>query len=84
MSNEEIDIIALRARVAELEDRLEYLYKRLNIEYVANPSAVDPRIIEYLKKGNKIEAIKIYREIHNVGLAEAKNVVDGIATSLGL
>lgn len=84
MPNEEIDIIALRARVAELEDRLEYLYKRLNIEYVANPSAIDPRIVEYLKKGNKIEAIKIYREIHNVGLAEAKNVVDGIEKSLGL
>ena len=80
----ETDIIALRARVAELEDRLQYLYKRLNIEYVSNPSAVDPRIVEYLKKGNKIEAIKIYREIHNVGLAEAKNAVEAIETSLGL
>lgn len=80
----ETDIIALRARVAELEDRLEYLYKRLNIEYIANPSAIDPRIVEYLKKGNKIEAIKIYREIHNVGLAEAKQAVEGVAASLGL
>ena len=77
-------MIALRARVAELEDRLEYLYKSLNIEYVSNPSAVDPRIVDYLKKGNKIEAIKIYREIHNVGLAEAKNSVEAIAASLGL
>jgi len=80
----ETDLIAVRARVAELEDRMQYLYKRLNIEYVANPSTIDPRIIEYLKKGNKIEAIKIYREIHNVGLAEAKNAVEGIETSLGL
>ena len=80
----ETDVIALHARVAELEDRLEYLYKRLNIEYVANPSAIDPRIVEYLKKGNKIEAIKIYREIHNVGLAEAKQAVEGVAASLGL
>jgi ribosomal protein L7/L12 len=80
----EADLIALRARVAELEDRLEYLYKRLNIEYVANSSALDPRIVEYLKKGNKIEAIKIYREIHNVGLAEAKEAVEGIAASLGV
>ena len=80
----ETDVIALRARVAELEDRLQYLYKRLNIEYVSNPSVVDPRIVEYLKKGNKIEAIKIYREIHNVGLAEAKQAVERIETSLGL
>ena len=79
----ETDLIALRARVAELEDRMQYLYKRLIIEYVAEPSLVDPRIIEMLKMGNKIEAIKIYREIHNVGLAEAKQTVDGIVTSLG-
>jgi large subunit ribosomal protein L7/L12 len=80
----ETELIALRARVAELEDRLQYLYKRLNIEYMAEPSLVDPRITEMLKKGNKIEAIKIYREIHNVGLAEAKNAVEGIEASLGL
>ena len=80
----EADLIALRARVAELEDRLQYLYKRLNIEYAAEPSLVSPRIIEFLKKGNKIEAIKVYREIHNVGLAEAKNAVDGIEARLGL
>ena len=80
----ETDLIALRTRVAELENRMQYLYKRLNIEYVAEPSLVDPRIIEYLKKGNKIEAIKVYREIHNVGLAEAKNAVEGIETRLDL
>ena len=80
----ETDLIALRTRVAELEDRLQYLYKRLNIDYAANPSAVDPRIVEYLKKGNKIEAIKIYREIQNVGLAEAKQAVERIEASLGL
>jgi hypothetical protein len=80
----ETDLIALRGRVAELEDRMQYLYKRLNIEYAVEPRLVDPRILEYLKKGNKIEAIKIYREIHNVGLAEAKNAVEGIEASLGL
>jgi hypothetical protein len=80
----ETDVIALRARVAELEDRLEYLYRRLNIEYISNPSAIDPRIVEYLKKGSKIEAIKLYREIHNVGLAEAKNSVEVIEVTLGL
>ena len=39
----ETELITLRVRVAELEDRLQYLYKRLNIEYIANPSDVDPR-----------------------------------------
>ena len=30
----------------------------------------------------KIAAIKCYREIHNVGLAEAKNAVDTLASEL--
>jgi hypothetical protein len=51
----ETDLIALRGRVAELEDRMQYLYKRLNIEYAIEPRLVDPRILEYLKKGNKIK-----------------------------
>jgi hypothetical protein len=80
----ETELAALRVRVVELEDRLQYLYKRLNIEYIENPSAVDPRFIDYLRKGNKIEAIKLYREIHDVGLAEAKNAVEEIEKSLGL
>jgi ribosomal protein L7/L12 len=80
----ETEVVALRVRVAELEHLVQYLYKKLNIEYVAEPSLVDPRILEVVKKGNKIESIKIYREVYNVGLAEAKNAVEGIEASLGL
>ena len=82
MSNES-EILALRSRITELEARLEYIYKHLRIEYSDNPDAVDQRVIDMLKSGNKIEAIKIYREIHNVGLAEAKQVVEGIESRLG-
>jgi large subunit ribosomal protein L7/L12 len=79
----ESEILALRARLAELEGRVEYLYKHLGIAYVGDPSIGDARVIEMLKKGNKIEAIKIYREIYNVGLAEAKQAVDGMEARLG-
>ena len=82
MSNES-EILALRSRVAELEDRLEYVYKHLRIEYSDNPDAANEKVIDMLRRGNKIEAIKIYREIHNVGLAEAKQVVDGMEERLG-
>jgi ribosomal protein L7/L12 len=44
----------------------------------------DKRVIEMLRKGNKIEAIKIYREIYNVGLAEAKDAVDDMERRFGL
>jgi hypothetical protein len=80
----ETELIALRARITELEDRLQYLYKRLNIEYIEHPSTVDPRLIDHLRKGNKIEAIKLYREIFDVGLAEAKNAVEEIEKNFGI
>ncbi len=74
----ETDIIALKARIEELETRLKFLYRRLNIEY-ADPNSdpvLSPKIQDALRSGNKIEAIKIYREMTGVGLAEAKQVID--------
>ena len=74
----ETEIQQLRSRVNELEDRLKFIYRRLNIEY-ADPNSdpvLSPKIQEALRHGNKIEAIKIYRELTGVGLAEAKQVID--------
>ncbi len=82
----EAEIQLLRSRVNELEDRLKFLYERLNIDY-ANPNADpirSPQIQEALRRGNKIEAIKIYRELTGVGLAEAKQAVDNLESRLGL
>ena len=79
----ETDIVALRVRVRELEDHIKNLYTHLNITYFESPEAGDAKVVEMLKKGNKIEAIKIYREIHNVGLAEAKRAVDLLEARLG-
>ena len=74
----EAEMQLLRSRINELEDRLQFLYRRLNIEY-ADPSSdpvISPQIQDALRRGNKIEAIKIYREITGVGLAEAKQAID--------
>ena len=74
----EAEIQLLRSRVNELEDRLKFLYRRLNIEY-ADPNSdpsLSPQIQEALRRGNKIEAIRIYRELTGVGLAEAKQAID--------
>lgn len=83
MSNES-EILALRARVAELESRVDFLYNHLGIAFVKDAGMAEARVVEMLKRGNKIEAIKIYREIYNCGLAEAKQAVDGIEARLGL
>ena len=75
----EAEILLLKSRINELEDRLKFLYRRLNIDYAEDPNSdpgLDPRIQDALRRGNKIEAIKIYRELTGVGLAEAKDVID--------
>jgi ribosomal protein L7/L12 len=74
----ETDIIALKARIAELEDRLKFIYRHLNIEFLENNSdpISSPMIQAALREGNKIAAIKVYREMTGVGLAEAKQAID--------
>ena len=74
----ETDILLLKSRINELEDRLKFLYRRLNIEYVDPNSdpALSPQVQDALRRGNKIEAIKIYRELTGVGLAEAKQAIE--------
>ena len=76
----ESEILGLRSRIAELESRLDFLYNRLGITYVQDQGLADARVLDMLKKGNKIEAIRIYREIYNCGLAEAKQAVEGMET----
>lgn len=80
----ETEILALRARLAELENRVDFLYDHLGIAHVKETRMADARMIDMLKRGSKIEAIKVYREIHNCGLAEAKQAVDKIEARLGL
>src|SRR5215213_3715958 len=74
----EADILLLKSRINELEDHVKFLYRRLNIEY-ADPNAdpaLAPQVQDALRRGNKIEAIKIYRELTGVGLAESKQAID--------
>ena len=74
----ETEVQQLRSRVNELEDRIKFLYRRLNIDYIdpGSDPVLSPQIQDALRRGNKIEAIKIYRELTGVGLAEAKDVID--------
>ena len=81
----EADILLLKSRINELEEKLQFLYQRLNIDYAAptTDSSLAPEIQDVLRRGNKIEAIKIYRERTGVGLAEAKQVIDRFESRFG-
>lgn len=72
----------LSARVFHLEQQLQLLYRHLGIQYSA-PESLDD-VGAALSQGNKLEAIKLYREQTGVGLAEAKAAVDDLERKLGL
>ena len=83
------DMNLLRDRIVRLEDQVAFLYKHLGI--ALSPEAApgdDPRILNALKKGNMVEAIKVYRELYSsatvtVGLEEAKRAVEDIRRRQG-
>lgn len=82
---EQHEIELLRSRINRLESQLEFVLQHFGLTYVENARpGDDPRVIEALRKNNMIEAIKIYREITNLGLAEAKAAVEAIRARRGV
>ena len=69
--------------LAEAKSAVEALARGENVNIPAsapqsqlNDPLHETRIKELLAKRNKIEAIKLYREAHKMGLKEAKDVID--------
>lgn len=70
--------ITLDEAAAEI-DRLRHEITPLDPDAAPGHPAADPitpAIAEAASSGRTIEAIKLYREVHGVGLKEAKNAVD--------
>lgn len=76
----------LLTRIAELERRLEWLFRATgHAEAYATSgglnftsSGVSAEVLQLVQQGNKIAAIKRYREETGLGLREAKDVIDGL------
>jgi ribosomal protein L7/L12 len=82
---EQQEINLLRSRINQLEAQVDFLYRHLGVRYVEQKSlADDPRVLAALRKNSMIEAIKYYREINDVGLAEAKAAVEAIRARHGI
>ena len=81
----EQDIGKLRDRIIHLEGQVAFLYKHLGVTFV--PEAApgdDPKIIEQLKKGNLLQAIKVYRGNTGAGYEEGKKAVEEIKGRIGI
>jgi hypothetical protein len=68
-------------RLATIERRLDLIMKRLEID---DPEPELPDVVAHLERGEKIGAIKAYRERTGAGLKEAKDAVEALARERGL
>jgi ribosomal protein L7/L12 len=69
------------ARLAAIERKLDVVLGHLGI---AESPPEEPDVLRHLERGERIQAIKVYRERTGMGLADAKEAVDRIAQQRGL
>lgn len=78
-------ITALQIKVGELERKLNFVMEHLRLEYRDDPAtAALTEATNSLKKGNKVEAIKVYMSMTGKGLKESKDAVEALALKLGV
>lgn len=86
MTSDAQEIARLKVEVARLARLVEMLYAR-NGEPVPNVdlSLDDPPadVVEAVRSGNQIAAIKLWRDYTGIGLAEAKADMDVLAARFG-
>ena len=63
-------------RLRRLEEQVAQLSARAGLLWDDGTGGIPADVVALARDGKKIEAIKRYREITGVGLAEAKEVVD--------
>ena len=88
MPNDAEEIAQLKLDVKRLGRLVDALYVRLDgvapdgdLPDLDNPPA---DVVDALRGGNLIEAIRLWRGYTNLGLAEAKNEVEQLQSRLGL
>ncbi len=81
MPDADHEILELKRRVAELESQIAFLLRNLGLEY-PKPSTweVSPKIMDLVRRGKKIEAIKLFRQETGAGLKDAKEFIESLET----
>jgi len=82
------DLASVYARLSRVEQKVDRILRQLEMGEASEspssdfasefPSRIPDGVLEPLMRGNKIEAIRVYREATGVGLKEAKDAVEAI------
>lgn len=79
MSYTDVEIFELRQRVVSLERQVAFLLENSGLAYQDRPNQdVSPEILDLVRRGRKIEAIKVYREQTGAPLKQAKEFIDAL------
>jgi ribosomal protein L7/L12 len=77
------DIQRRVAVLTRIDAKLDLLLKQANIKYAPYQN-VAPDIVEAVRTGQKIMAIKLYRQSTGAGLKESKDFVEELQRQTGL
>ena len=78
MTSYDHEIFELRQRVTRLENQIAFILQQQGLHYREGKTGVSPEVINLMRQGKKIQAIKQYRQETGVGLKEAKDFVDSL------
>jgi len=71
------EYVALRRRVEKLEHLVSRLMEAMGLDPDLEPDP-SPEILDMIRRGEKLEAIKLYRQETGAGLKEAKAFVESL------
>jgi ribosomal protein L7/L12 len=78
-----LEIVKRLSAVSRVDAKLDVLLKHAGIEYDPYKN-LPPQVIDAVRRGKKIEAIKRYRESTGVGLKEAKDFIEEVQRRAGV
>ena len=74
----EAHIQQTNARLAAIESFLSVLAGHAGIAYVNPTATLPPEVVALAQSGDRLGAMKMYRELTGAGLAEAQAIVAGL------
>ena len=79
MTSYDNEIFQLRQRITKLENQIAFILHLKGLIYPEEQNmGVSSEIMNLMRQGKKIQAIKLYRQETGVGLKQAKDFVDAL------
>lgn len=74
------ELFQLRQRVSRIEGQVAYLMEHLGLAFDQElDQGATPEIIDLVRHGKKMQAIKLYRQETGASLRDAKEFIDSLA-----